>query len=208
MLLLVVMLMPLTMIVEGTGINVNIPTHNYMVGDTVNATLICTPTTWIKAFEMKVLFSKSKLQCNQVIEGGFFKPKQTFFNYVINNTNGEIKDVYDLIVGQGNVTSTKPIFYVMFQAKAYGRAYINLSGVGITNETKYLTGLIVSNTTFYIYSPYDLNYDQTIGLPDILMVAGSYHQSGSPGWIHMDIDKNGIITLIDLILVAFHWGNY
>lgn len=205
----VMTLLFLSTIATGTGINVSVPTQNYRAGDTINATIMCTPTTWIKAWEMKVVFNKNKLQATSVIEGSFFKPGQTFFNAgTINNTAGTIKDLYDLILGIGNASATKPLFYIMFTARNYGQTFINLSNVGITNETKYLGNLFVSNTTFYVYSQYDLNYDKTVGLPDLILVAGKYGQIGAPGWIKEDIDKNGKIDLMDIVQVAWHWGAY
>lgn len=207
-LLLAVMMLPLlSNQAEATGINISVPTAYYKTGDIINATIICTPTTWIKAWEMKIVFSKNKLQANSITEGSFFKPGQTYFVSNINNTQGCIYPLYDLAI-TGNASQTKPLFYVLFTAKNHGQAYINLSGVGITNETKYLTGLIVSNTTFYVYSQWDLNYDKTVGMVDIMLVAGHYGQTGSPGWIKEDVDRNGMITLIDIVLIICHWGPY
>lgn len=209
-LLMAVMMLPLlSNMADATGINVSVPTQYYRAGDTINATIICTPTRWIKAWELTLVFSKSTLQATTVIEGSFFKPSTTFFSPgIINNINGSIKNLYDLPVGVGNATATKPIFYVMFTAKAYGQASINLTNVGVCNETMYLPGIIVSNTSFYVYSPYDMNVDKTIGMPDLIDVAGHYHQTGAPGWIKEDVNKDGIITLLDIILTAIHWGPY
>ena len=212
-LLAVMMLLTLgTTIAQGTGVNVSVPTANYKVGDTINATILCTPTTWVKAWEMKILFSKNKLQATSVTEGSFlnfFAGTQTYFNPgTINNTAGVIKDIYDLILGIGNTTMIKPMVIIRFTAKNYGYAFINLSNVGLTNETRYLTNVIVTNTTFFIYSQYDLNLDKVVGLPDIILVAGRYGQFGPAGWIKEDINQNGRIDLIDIILVACHWGAY
>jgi len=205
--LVVMMLLTLGTIVSGTGINVNVPTAYYKAGDLINATIMCTPTTWVKAWEMKVVFSKGRLQAQSVTEGSFFKPGQTYFSATINNSLGTIYPLYDLII-TGNVSQTRPLFYVLFTAKNYGQASINLSNVGITNETKYLTGLIVSNTTFYVYSQWDLNYDKNVGIMDIMLVAGHYGQTGTSGWIKEDVDKNGVINLVDIVIIACHWGAY
>lgn len=206
---IVMTLLLLSTIAQGTGINVSVPTAYYRTGDTINATIICTPTRWIKAWEMTIVFSKSTLTASTVIEGSFFKPSQTFFSPgIINNINGSIKNMYDLPVGFGNATATKPLFYVLFTAKNYGQATINLTNVGVCNETMYLPNIIVSNTTFYVYSPYDMNVDKTIGMPDLIDVAGHYHQTGAQGWIKEDVNKDGIITLMDIIIVAVHWGPY
>ena len=201
-----------TTLAQGTGVNVSVPTAYYKVGDTVNATILCTPTTWVKAWEMKILFSKNKLQATTVTEGSFlnfFAGTQTFFNAgTINNTAGTIKDIYDLILGIGNTTMIKPMVIIRFTAKNHGYAFINLSNVGLTNETRYLTNVIVTNTTFFIYSQYDLNLDKVVGLPDIILVAGRYGQFGAPGWIKEDINQNGRIDIIDIVLIAWHWGAY
>jgi len=210
-LLAVMMLLLLSVnIAEGTGINITVPTVNYHVGDTINATVSLSATSrWIKAWEMKLVFSKTKLTANTVIEGNFFKPPyQTFFSSgSINNSLGNIKDLYDVAIG-GNVTAVRPILYVLFTAKTYGQVYINSSNVGVTNETMYLPGLTFTNASFYIYSPYDMNADKVIGMPDLIVIAGRYMQTGAPGWIKEDVDRNGIISIFDLICTILHWGPY
>jgi len=191
-----------------TTFTVTIPTTTYRMGDTVNISILLSPTRPVKAWETKVTFTKTVLNAKTVSEGSFFKPAPTFYNAgVINNQTGEITSIYDLIIGPGNVSASKPIINISFKAIRYGMCYINLTGTGATNETMYIP-ITVVNATVFIYSPYDMNADKTVGMTDLLDVAGHYGQTGPGGWIKEDIDKNGRVGLLDLVFIATHWGAY
>ncbi|HVQ00730.1 MAG TPA: hypothetical protein VMT57_04375, partial [Candidatus Thermoplasmatota archaeon] len=66
----------------------------------------CSPARPVKGFELKVAFNPTYLKVDNVTEGDFFQGYSTFFNNgTIDNQAGTIINVYDLIVGQGNVTT-------------------------------------------------------------------------------------------------------
>jgi len=105
----------------------------------------------IKSFEFKLLFDSSFLQVNSVTEGDIFDGYTTFFNSgTINNSIGSIIDVYGLIIGTGNVTNSGTFVSMSVTAKdVTGISDINLYGVGVTNETEYVS-LNINNGTVQI----------------------------------------------------------
>jgi len=180
------------------------------VGDTIKVNVYCTPTSSrVKAFECKLRFDKTKLNALQVTEGDFFKPYQTFFNAgTIDNPNGRIVNIYNLIVGQGYKETNGIVFNVTFNAIHTGYVNITFYDVGITNETQYIQNYAVNYTNLFIYSRYDINWDRTVNVQDIIQAANRYGQTGTPGWIDEDINNDGKISVLDLVLIAVNYGAY
>lgn len=191
-----------------TTLSVNVPTGEYRQGDFINVSIVCNSTDYVKAWECMLNFNNNVLSAVQVYEGNFFSGYDTFFSEgIINNTQGKIINMYDLILGQGNVTGTGTLVNISFQAIGYGLSNISLYNVGVTNETMYIPSTS-TNDSIFIYSPYDMNCDKVVNLQDLILVALHYGETGAPGWIPEDVNKDGKVKIIDLILVVFHWGAY
>jgi len=70
-------------------------------------------------------------------------------------------------------------------------------------------------STWYVFtteaSPWDINNDTYCNLMDFVTISNHYNESGSPGWIKSDVDKNGVIEKKDILLASIyygvHWGN-
>jgi hypothetical protein len=53
---------------------------------------------------------------------------------------------------------------------------------------------------------WDLNDDHLCDLYDILLISEHWNETGAPGWIPADADRNGVIDLYDVLLVGEHWN--
>jgi len=191
-----------------TTVSVIVPTGTYRIGDTITVSIQCSPTRPVKAWELNVNFNKNVLNANAVFEGNFFVGKTTFFNAgTIQNSNGKIINIYDLIIGPGNVTTQGNLITISFTAVGYGTSAVEIYNVGLTNETMYIPISIVNSTTI-VYSPYDMNADGVVDMLDLVDVAGHYGETGTSGWIMQDINKDGKISVMDLVLISTHWGSY
>ena len=74
-------------------------------GESFFVNVRCVAEQPIKSFELKLSFDPILLVANNVSEGDIFAGFTTFFNAgIIDNTAGTIVDVYDLIIGLGNVS--------------------------------------------------------------------------------------------------------
>ena len=109
-------------------------------GQSFSLNVMCTPGQAIKSFELKISFNPTYLQVTSVSEGTIFNGYSTFFNDgTIDNTAGTIVDIYDLILGAGEVTSPGTFVTLTFSARlASGTSSVCLYDVGVTNETSYV----------------------------------------------------------------------
>jgi hypothetical protein len=100
----------------------------------------CQPSEPIKAFELGISFNPAILQAVSVEQGNIFKGYTTFFNPgVINNTTGNITQIYNLTLGAGNmVTNPGSLVKIKFNNISRGQSSLTLNNVGITNETIYI----------------------------------------------------------------------
>jgi len=53
---------------------------------------------------------------------------------------------------------------------------------------------------------YDVNSDGSCNILDIVLTANRLEESGAPGWIREDTDKNGHINIHDIIFISNHYG--
>lgn len=108
-------------------------------GQSIDILIKCHPTTPIKAFEFKVKFNQTLYRAESVTEGDFFSGYQTFFNAgIINNEDGRIINIYNLIVGQGNVTKDGVLVKITFTCLQVQTSPLILYDVGLTNEIQYI----------------------------------------------------------------------
>lgn len=111
------------------------------VNQSFDVVVLCRPTGFIKSFECKLRFDNSILKANSVDEGRFFGELDVFGSPhmgIINNSDGLIKNIYEVVMGQGNVTSDGVLFTVNFTALRNGSSSIELIKFGMTNESMYL----------------------------------------------------------------------
>ena len=124
------------------------------LSQTVNAStpfeisIDCVPQQPVKAFELKLSYNPSLVQVNSVSEGDFFSGYTTFFSEgVIDNTAGRVINIYNLIVGQGNVTEAGSLVTINLTARTIsGTSALTLYDVRLTNESEYLEISVVSGS--------------------------------------------------------------
>jgi chitodextrinase len=136
-----------------TTVRINPSSQTVFLEDTFTIGVYCTPGQPIKSFEFKLSFNASLLQVNSVTEGDIFAGYTTFFNNgAIDNNAGSIVDVYGLIIGSGNVSNNGTLVNISITAKStIGTSFLNLYGVGVTNETEYVS-IAVNNGNAIVQS--------------------------------------------------------
>jgi len=158
-----VLFSPLVLVAEAQGptlISVNPVSQTISAGDTVIITVDCLPEQPVKTFELKLSFNPSILLATSVSEGSFFDGYNTFFNAgIIDNVAGTIVNIYDLIIGPGNVTGAGSFVTINFTAKSTsGASSLTLYDVRVTNETDYIDITVTSASITVIGSnPPQLN---------------------------------------------------
>lgn len=194
---------------KGNTIKV-LPTYQFNQENTqINIQITCTPTEPIKAYEFKIEFNPDLLEANNVSEGDFFEGYMTFFNAgIINNTAGNIINIYNLIVGQGNITTTGTLVNITFVSKNQtGVSPIHIYGYGITNETQYLP-ININDGALQIYGqyyPWDINEDNRINFRDISSMVAHYRETCIPGSQPWDIIEDGVANYLDISILVYHY---
>lgn len=137
---------------QDTIIQVLVSNNPIVEGDMVNISLYCIPGQPIKAFELSVYFNASLLKVNKIVEGTIFNGYDTFYhNGTFDNNNGEIRDIYDLIIGVGNVSSSGYLVNISFTTLSMsGDSQIQLVNVGVTNETYYVPIFVINGSVSVI----------------------------------------------------------
>jgi hypothetical protein len=131
-----------------TPVRVNPVNQVVNASSAFSVTIECNPEQPVKAFELKLSFNPSLVRVNSVSEGDFFAGYSTFFNPgEIDNTAGRIINVYNLIVGPGNITEAGSLVRINFTAKSYsGTSALSLYEVRLTNEYDYIEIDVVSGS--------------------------------------------------------------
>ncbi|MCK5258783.1 MAG: hypothetical protein KAJ69_04625, partial [Thermoplasmatales archaeon] len=139
--------------------------------------IYCIPDQSIKSFEFGLSFDASLLEAISVAEGDIFNGYATFFNPgTIDNTAGNINDVFNLILGSGNISNPGTFVTILFTAKINtGTSFLNLNNVEITNETGYVI-ISVGNGTVTFEGTNNDPYDPSAPSGP---TAGNVDQSGS-----------------------------
>ena len=129
-----------------TPVSVTPASQTVNASKTFVVTIACSPQQPVKAFELKLSYNPSLVRATSVSEGDFFAGYTTFFNAgTIDNTAGRIINIYDLIVGPGNVTGAGSLVTINFTARSTsGTSALTLYDVRLTNESAYLSSSVVS----------------------------------------------------------------
>lgn len=129
-------------------VRVNPATQSISAGSSFTISIDCVPGQPVKAFELKLSFTPSLVRVNSVTEGDFFTGYTTFFSPgVIDNGAGTIINVYNLVVGPGNVSDSGSLIVINLTARSTsGTSPLNLYEVRLTNESGYLPVSIVSGS--------------------------------------------------------------
>jgi len=124
------------------------------VGDTFTLNVTCYPAEPVKGWELGILYDKEILSVTSVYKGTFFDGYETFTVLgVIDNMNGTISNIYELIVGNGNVSQAGVLVGVVFKAITSGEASIRLYNLGLCNETMYLNAISVNGSVIVAEEP-------------------------------------------------------
>ena len=167
-------------------INVSPDTISIAPNEPFSFNITCSPIQNIKSFELKIRFDPDYIQIDTITEGNIFDGFTTFFNDgTINNNQGTVKGIYNLIIGSGNTSTNGTLVEVSGTAlNNFGFIDIELYEVGLTNESSYIPlsyedGTIVIQDFISIYSPNPQNGSESVDITldtlsiDIVQMSGT-----------------------------------
>jgi hypothetical protein len=148
----------------------------------------CIPSTYVKAFEARLSFNASVLQANFIREGNFFDGYQTFKSPglgIIDNGNGSIKNIYGLIVGKGNVSTSGSLFIINFTGLKNGSSPVVFDMMLLTNETKYLEdvnatdGLVTIDGYMLPHQEQNDTQNETVNITQVFLFENFFNATGT-----------------------------
>lgn len=170
-----------------------VPESETISSETFTINITCIPSEGVKSFEVELSYDPSIFTVSSVSEGDFFSGYTTFFNDgVIDNTGGSISDVYGLIVGAGTVDSSGVLISLSCNVVSEGSCDVEITSVGLTDESAYLTVSTVNDTVVIDQSGPEIS-SESIQYSDPLDTDPSY------GWVYISCeatDTQGIDEVI------------
>ena len=120
-----------------------------MQGETIDMAILIDPMgTYIAGAKFDIAFNRYLLKVNKITEGNIFKQNgaNTFFNSgVLNNSDGTVTSIFDIILGNTNVSNPGTFILINFTViNSSGSSEINLSNMEISDPNGFL---IVANVT-------------------------------------------------------------
>lgn len=198
--------------VQAATVIQSIPEYGFhTTDDIIFIDVICIPNEPVKAFEFVIEFNQTVMTAVSIVEGDFFAGYDTFLSpsMEIDNENGTIKDIYNLILGKGNVSEPGTLVTIEF-------LIINCSGVfpisilndGVTNETQYIPHVTYENAVqlYTGYPPWDINQDGVVNAIDVSLIVAHYGLICSPGDL-WDIKIDCVVDAIDVSLLISKYGS-
>jgi len=117
------------------------------VNEPVTLEVGCFPTYFVKGWELKIKYDDTFLRFSNVTIGSFFDPYPQFWiNGTVDAANSSIINIYNLVIGRGNVSHSAQFCYVTFVPLKVGYSNVSLFDVGVCNESKYLPVTIINGS--------------------------------------------------------------
>jgi len=188
-----------------------IPSSLIIEGETsFTISINVTPHKSIAGVQMELIFNPNLILVDSILEGDLFQDYSNYFNPgIIDNSNGSIKNVFNVILSPHNGVSTPGTFAtIRLQSKNIeGTSPINLTNVMIGNPSALPVEYILINGSVSIipYPPWDLNKDNRTNILDLILIAQHWGETGDSCWIPEDVNCDGTINILDMVLVGQHW---
>ena len=134
--------------IQAEEIDVDIMVHPKSIlldaGESFSLDVICTPSQPIKSYELCFSFDPSLLQVNSISEGTILDEYDTYFSSgSIDNENGQVTNIFNLIIGSGNTSNPGSLISIEATAlQTLGISPIHLYNVGVTDELSYLPTIL------------------------------------------------------------------
>ena len=175
-----------------------VPEAEIISGDSFVINVTCSPSDEIKSYEVELSYDPSLFTVSSVSEGDFFNGFDTFFNQgTIDNTGGTISDVYGLIVGPGTVNSPGVLIQLNCAVVSEGNCSVEITDVGLTNNTVYLDVNSVNDTVSIDQSNPTIS-DESSLISDPIDTDPSY------GWVNLSCSANDVqgISSVSLSVIC------
>lgn len=162
--------------------------------------------------QFQLTFDSAIIAVDSIEEGPFLgsSGKPTFFVAgQIDNEEGSTHSTYGAILGRGAYAAEAGVFAVIHchAIGIIGACVLELVDVivgSVEGTAIPLEGL--ASVTIHCAHAYDVNLDGEIDESDLMNLSAAFGTSGAPGFDRADVDGDGKVTVLDLIIVGQHWS--
>lgn len=188
------------------------------LGDTFNVNITVVDIVNLYTFDFEIMYNTTLLKVTEVTIGPFLNEPRSIVKLSIDNVAGVVKlrvmSLAPALPASGDGTIAIIAFKVM-HAIPWQEDVVPLECALSFNFTQLVTdkGVTIPHLKtdgLYRFDPLpgDLNMDAVVGLDDLYIVSYAFGTTpGDPYWNPLaDVDKNGIVNVRDLTLIAKNYG--
>jgi hypothetical protein len=199
-----------TVVSPGTGFTFSSDATSVRVGDTFTLRINAEKVTDLSGWQFDLTFDPDVLEAVKVNEGDFLKKGggTTFFQRgTVNNATGKISGISAALISDSGVTGTGTLLSVIFKAKADGNSQMALHNFQLGSSTGEAIPADVNDFTITVISK--LKWDVNAdGQVSVLdlILVARHFGEKASANSTIDVNNDGIISILDLIAVAQHMG--
>ena len=192
------------------GIGYALPNDVIAVGDMFTLDIYAEDATDLAEWQFDIAFDPARLEALEVHKGYFLESEggeTSFQTGTIDNQSGEIIGLSEAGLGRNSVNGTGLLLSVTFSAKVGGKTQLMLRNFQLTSDTGQAIPAGPYEVTLVVKD--GLIWDVNgDGLVSILDLILVAQDFGKTASLYLgtDVNGDGIISILDLILVAQHFG--
>ena len=194
----------------GTGFAFSTDATSVRVGDTFTVHVNAEKVTDLAGWQFDLTFDPDVLEAVEVSEGDFLKTSggTTFFQQeTIDNTAGKITGLTAALISEGGITGTGTLLSVTFLAKAGGESQIDLRNFQLGSNTGEIIPAGVQNFIITVESQPTWDVNADGQVSVLdLILVARHFGKDASANPQADVNRDGVINIQDLILVAQHLG--
>ena len=160
--------------------------------------------TDVAGMQFDLSWDPAALSVNSVQPGQFFDPAPIFFQPgTLNQNAGTLKAVVNVVTSVGGQTAPGTMINITCTALAAGKtSKFVLSNAVAGNSDGNAIPLSITVSQVVCAASWDVNLDGSVDSADMVMVAAALGTTGPAGWRREDVNGDGVINILDLILVG------
>ena len=180
------------------------------VGDTFTMHLSAENVTNLAGWQFDITFDSDILEAVEVSEGDFLKANggTTFFQQgTIDNAAGKIAGLSAALISESGVTGAGILLSVTFSAKTGGDSQLALHKFQLGSSIGKVIEAEVPNLTITVEEQPTWDVNADGQVSVLDLILVAQHLgSAAPANAKVDVNRDGVVSILDLILIAQHMG--
>ncbi len=199
-----------TVVSPGTGFTFSTDANSVRVGDTFTLRINAEKVTDLSGWQFDLTFDPDVLEAIKVNESDFLKKDSgtTFFQPgTVNNATGKISGISAALISESGVTGTGTLLSVIFKAKTDGNSQMALHNFQLGSSTGEAIPADVNDLTITVISKPKWDVNADGQVSVLdLILVARHFGEKASANSKIDVNNDGIISILDLIAVAQHMG--